>query len=105
MSGYPDGTFGGNNTITRQEVVVILYRYAKFKGVDMSHTDSGKWSGYTDTADLWAVEEMKWAVNTGLLNGRTAATLNPEDTAMRSEVAEFFKRFFEKYEKQLNGVI
>jgi uncharacterized repeat protein (TIGR02543 family) len=93
VGGYPDGSFGPAKPISRQEVIVFLHRYAKFAQIDTSFTDTGKMELYTDASGLWAGEAMGWAVHTGLMVGKTATTLNPNDTTTRAEMAALLQRF------------
>lgn len=91
--GYGDGRFGPNNTITREQMATILYRYAQFKGYDVSNT--GNLSDYTDAGQvgIWAQTAMGWANAQGLITGDTATTLNPTGSATRAEVATILMRY------------
>jgi len=93
IGGYEDESFGAERTITRQEVVALLYRFGVFMELDMRYTVSGMLSTYTDVSELWAGEQVSWAFNTGLMVGKTADTLNPDDTATRAEMAALIQRF------------
>ena len=87
VSGYPDGTFRPEQAVTRQELALILYKYAESKGYDVSV--KGDLSAFVDgakTAD-WALEAVQWAVGTKLLQGYSGM-LNPTGTATRAEVAQ-----------------
>lgn len=99
VDGYGDGRFGPNDTITREQMAAILYRYAQFKGYDVSNT--GNLSGYTDAAQVseWARTAMGWANAQGLITGNTATTLNPTGSATRAEVATILMRFVENVAK------
>lgn len=94
IGGYPDHTFRPNNAITRQEMMVILYRYAKYKGYDT--TAEGDLSVFVDADQVadWANEAVNWAVGSKLIIGN-GNKLNPNDTATRAEGAQLFERFFE----------
>lgn len=93
VDGYGDGIFGPTNEITREQLAVILYRYAKYKEYDVSA--AADLSGYDDAGKIgsWALDAMKWANAAGLVNGRTATTLAPEGKATRAETAAIFMRF------------
>ena len=92
-SGYGDGTFGSDRDITREELAAMLYRYAAYKGYDVS-TAAGL-SAYTDVADVstYAAEAMAWAVGEGIISGKTSTTLLPQGPALRSEAAAMVMRF------------
>ena len=93
VSGYGDGRFGPNDSITREQMALMLYNYAKCKGYDI--TASIDLNVYKDRDNIsgWAEAAMKWAVANGLIRGRGDGTLDPTGTAARAEVAEILMRF------------
>lgn len=95
MDGYGDGRFGPDDTITREQMAAILYRYAQLKGYDVSST--GDLSGYTDAAQVseWARTAIGAANAQGLITGNTATPLNPTGSATRAEVATILMHFLE----------
>lgn len=95
MQGYGDNLFGPGDPVTREQLAVIFYNYAKFKGYDT--TASGDLSGFTDAGDLspWAQEAMKWAVGSGVMSGK-GQILDPKGTATRAEIAAMLQNFIEK---------
>ena len=99
VSGYGGGLFGPNDTITQEQLAAILYRYARYKGYDM--TASADLSGYTDSGSIstWAQTAMQWANGAGLITGTSATTLNPLGAATRAEVASILMRLCESTEK------
>lgn len=98
ISGY-NGSYGPDEPITREQVVEILYRYAKSTGMDVSAHDS--LSGFADRNEVsdFALEAMNWAVDNGIISGTTETTLNPKATATRAEVAAMLMRAVELFEK------
>ena len=100
MDGSGNGRFGAGESITREELVSILYRYAKVKGYDVTGTE--KPDSFTDRSDVsgWAQEAMTWAVSRGIINDRGNNLLDPKGAATRAEVAVMLHRFIEKYELQ-----
>lgn len=100
MDGSGDGRFGTGEPITREELVSILYRYAKVKGYDVTGTEMP--DSFTDRSDVsdWAQEAMTWAVSRGIINDRGNNLLEPKGAATRAEVAVMLHRFIEKYELQ-----
>ena len=93
VDGYGNGKFGPDDSITREQLATILYRYAMFVGYNK--TDFSDLSNYTDanTVSDWALLPLCWANKQGLVNGRTSTTLVPRDTANRAEIATIFTRF------------
>lgn len=95
VAGYDDSTFGLGDSITREQLVAILYRYAQMKGYDV--TEKADLTGYADSAAIssYAVEAMQWANANGIVNGMTATTLAPQGTATRAQVATMLMNFCE----------
>lgn len=93
VSGYGNGMFGPDDSVTREQMATILYRYAQFKGYPT--TSSADLAKYTDLEMLstWAQEPMKWANAFGIITGTTATTLNPQGNATRAEMAAMLMRF------------
>ncbi len=88
--GYGDGQFGPNDNITREQLAVILWKYAgspKASGQDLAFTDADQASGYAQEALCWAVEK-------GILNGYNGQ-LSPKETATRAQAAQMLKSFME----------
>lgn len=91
--GMETGVTDGANmdaSITRESLVVMLYRYAKAE----SPEDTAL-SGFPDADKVsgWAEEAMGWAVQNGILTGNGAGELDPAGTASRAEVATILMRF------------
>ncbi len=99
VSGVGGGAFTPGGTITREQLAVMLYRYAQYKGYDVSKT--ADLSGYADQDKLsdWAAQAVQWACGSGLMNGRSAAQLAPEGTLTRAEAATMLKAFCENVKK------
>lgn len=93
VSGYGDGRFGPEDTITREQMAVILYRFAVEQGLDVS--TKGTLREFTDHQKIspWALEAMAWANGAGLISGRTAEQIAPGETATRAETAAVLMRF------------
>ena len=93
VGGFGDGTFQPNAPITREQMASILYRYAEYKGLDVSaRTDL---SHYSDQPSTWAEDVVSWAVAEGLLAGVTDDQLQPQGQATRAQVAAILERFLE----------
>ena len=99
VSGTTATTFAPNNAITREQMAAILYRYAQFKGYDVSA--KADLSVYTDAASVgaYAVDAMAWANGAGLITGTSATTLTPAGNATRAQVATILMRFCENIAK------
>ena len=99
IDGYGNHLFGPNDVLTREQLVTILYRYAKSKGVDVSGQTS--LTGYNDAASVsgWAEDAMQWAVAAGIITGKGHGTLDPKGNATRSEIATIMMRYCENIAK------
>lgn len=84
--------FAPQREVTRQELAVMLYRYAQY--MDMEMQLSNKLNNFTDGEGIapWATQAMTWAVDSGLLRGRTGGDLAPTEIASRAEVAVILER-------------
>lgn len=93
VSGMSATTFAPNTSITREQMATILYRYAGFKGLDV--TGRADLTSFTDTANIsaYAKESIAWANSKGLLSGRSAAELAPQGTATRAEMAQILMNY------------
>ena len=94
VTGYGDGTFGPTNPITREQLAVILYRFAQYLGME-AVTQEENLAGYADadSVSAYAVQAMNWAVGQGLVNGVGGNSLEPQGTATRAQVATILMRF------------
>lgn len=92
VTGYTNGTFGPEDPITREQLAVILWRYA----------GSPRATGtlrFTDAeVSEYAVEAMLWATQNGVINGSNGR-LNPKGNATRAEVAQMLMNFIRKTEE------
>ena len=102
-SGYTDGTFKPNATVSRQELAVFMYRLAKYMGYDVS--GQADLSDFPDAAKVgtWAKTAMAWAVDYGIISGQATSNskplLNPTANATRAELASILMRFLQNLEK------
>ncbi len=94
MDGYGAGNFGPNDSITREQLASILYRYAGVKGYGTSA--SAELGSFVDGASTssWAAGSVRWAVGSGLLTGKSGGRLDPTGTATRAEVAQILMNFY-----------
>lgn len=95
VSGYPNGTFGPMQAVTREEAVSILYRYAAKTNLDLTAADD--LSAFADSASVqrYAKTAMQWAVGSGLISGMSATQLAPQGTATRAQVAAVLWRLLD----------
>ena len=100
VGGYGEGTFGTNDPITREQLAVMLWRYAQAQGYDVSVGENTNILSYADVGALseWAVPAMQWACGAGLITGTgDGSTLTPQGQATRAQAAALFLRFGTEY--------
>lgn len=96
VEGYGDGTFGYGDPILREQLVTILFRFARnYVGVDVSLADSTNILGYSDVLQIshGMAQPFQWAVGTKIIYGTSGTTLEPRGMATRAQVAAVFQRF------------
>ena len=98
VKGYSDGTFQPDQTIIREQMAAILYRYAQYKGYDVSVGENTNILSYTDVSQVseYAIPAFQWAVGAGIINGTSASTLSPKGSATRGQVAAILHRYCEQ---------
>ena len=98
VTGYGGGRFGPDDPITREQMAVILFRYAQYKGHDVSIGEDTNILSYVDATEIgeYAIPAMQWACGSDLINGVSGNALNPKDTASRAETATLLMRFAQK---------
>ena len=99
VNGYSDsGKFGPGDNITREQMALMMYRYANYMRYDTSV--KADFSKFKDAARVssFAAEAMKWAVGNGIITGKNSGTMiDPQGNAARAECATIIMRFVEKY--------
>ncbi len=95
VSGVSETGFGPNNALTREQLALILYRFAQYKGYDVAGTSD--LAAYADGSSVssWAAEAMGWAVDAGLISGVGGNQIAPTGTASRAQVAQILMNFCE----------
>lgn len=93
VKGRGNGLFDPRDSVTRQEIAAMFYRYAVNTKADLSQAND--LSAFSDSTDVagWALESMRWAVGKNLIGGLGNGTLSPDGTATRSQTAAITMRF------------
>lgn len=93
VSGVSDSRFEPLSPVTREQMALIIYRFAKTEGYDV--TQKTDISVFYDSRDIssWAVDALSWANKTGLIKGVSETGLSPKTTATRAQVAAIITRF------------
>lgn len=92
VTGVGNGKFNPFANVTRQEIAVILYRYAQQMGYDVSRSADLSRFGDSGAVAFWGKEAISWAVSVGILNGNNGMLL-PNGDATRAEVSAMLHRF------------
>ena len=94
VNGTSATTFSPDAPVTREQFAAMLYRYMDYIGEDVSA--SANLSRYADASSVspYAEGAMSWAVAEGIINGRTATTLEPAGNCTRAEVSAMIARVF-----------
>ena len=99
VSGVSENKFAPDEDITREQMALIIYRFAKMRGIDT--TDASNLESFTDAKDVsdWSLDAIKWANSVTLVNGTSETTLSPKDTATRAQASTILMRFCEMIAK------
>ena len=94
VTGRSDELFMPEDTITRAELAVMLYRYAQLLKLDTAVSGS-ELNGFADSGSVadWAAEGMSWCVKNGILQGKNGGILDPRTNVTRAEVSVMLQRF------------
>ena len=94
VTGVSETEFAPEDTITREQMAAILYRYAKFKGMDVSVRGE---TSYTDKDAIsdYAADAVIWAATKAVMSGNADGSFAPADNATRAEAAAVFMRIQE----------
>lgn len=97
VTGYSNtGYFGPADKINREQMAVMMYRYAKYKGYDVETT--GSLEAFPDAAKVndFAKDAIEWCVGAGIITGKDGK-IDPQGEANRAECATIIMRFMEYY--------
>lgn len=99
-AGMGGGLFAPEQSVTRQQVLVMLHGFAaSHLGLELSgQADLSQYGDGSQVAD-WAKESVAWAVANGLITPSAEGTLRPNDTASRAEVAGILMNFSNRFLK------
>ena len=93
VAGIGGGLYDPDSNVTREQFAVMLYKYARFKGYDLTAT--GDLTQFPDAGSIssWAETALSWANGKGLINGNEDGTLAPGGTATRAQAASILANF------------
>lgn len=88
MSGYGGGVFGANDPVTREQLAVLLWRYAGAPSAEAGEAFADE----SDIAD-YAQAAADWAQANDIITGKTGSIFDPKGTITRAEVAAILHRY------------
>lgn len=99
VNGCGADTFCPTQAISRQDLTVILYRYACLAGIADAAQSENVLSGFADADAVsdYARAALAWSVENGILYGRNDHRIDPQGTATRAECAALLWRFVSQY--------
>jgi hypothetical protein len=91
VSGYSDGTFRGENPITREEAMTMYQKAMEIARLE--GTDESRYQSYTDyeTVGNWATPYVREVLSAHVFNGTTATTISPKSNLTYAEAAQAIK--------------
>ena len=99
-NGYGNGEFGPDHALTREQMVTVLWRYAKYKGYDVSVGEDTNILSYDDAFKIseYAIPAMQWACGSGILVGGSSTdgngmVLTPKAMITRAQLSVVLMRF------------
>lgn len=100
VSGYADGNFGVYDMISREQLALMMYKYAELQQYDTSY-ENGTLSAFSDGKQVstWAQNAVQWAATHGIMSGKGKGSdgkpiLDPQGKATRAECATMIWKFF-----------
>ena len=99
VTGYQNGKFGVGDKVTREQLVTFLYRYADYKGYDSDYSSnrenvvSRQYKDYKNVSGF-AKQPILWAIEKGVISGKTSSTIAPQGNAQRCEVAKIMYNIY-----------
>lgn len=93
VTGYSDKAFGPDDSVTREQLAVMLSGYARNKGIEIAAGDAALDFADASAISAWAKDALAWAVGEGILSGKPGGKLDPVGVATRAEAAQMLMKF------------
>ena len=93
VAGIGGGLYDPDSNVTREQFAVMLYKYARFKGYDLTATGDLTQFPDADAISSWAETAMRWANGNGLINGHENGTIDPKGSTIRAQAASIMANF------------
>ena len=97
VEGYGGGMFGPNDSVTRQDLIVLLMRYTDFAEITLPL--SREYAKFSDASRIagYALDAVERGYTTGIINGKSAGIFDPTGNATRAEFAAMLRRLLERW--------
>ena len=94
VTGFADGTFRPNDSVTREQMAAIMHRYAAHTNRSMAVHETAL-DAFPDRGNIsaFALDSMQWAVSWQVIRGSVGGGLLPRNTATRAEVAQIILNY------------
>ena len=97
VAGIGGGLYDPDSNVTREQFAVMLYKYARFKGYDLTATGDLTQFPDMDAISGWAETALSWANGNGLINGRENGTIDPKGSTIRAQAASILAHFDQSF--------
>jgi predicted peptidase len=94
VNGINADLFDPNSPMTREQMLMILYNYMKYKGSEIPVNQSKSFADENEISS-WALEAVQALRGIGIVLGKPDNYFDPKATGTRAEVATIFTRFVE----------
>ena len=97
VAGIGGGLYDPDSNVTREQFAVMLYKYARFKGYDLTAT--GDLTQFPDDGSIssWAETALSWANGNDLINGHENGTIDPKGSTIRAQAASILAQFDQSF--------
>ncbi len=93
INGYGNGIFGPDDEITREQMALIIAKYAGYTGLELNKENEAVVFPDSSTISLWAKDAVEMVQEAGIIKGTPGNGFNPKGSATRAEVAAVLKGF------------
>ena len=97
VAGIGGGLYDPDSNVTREQFAVMLYKYARFKGYDLTATGDLTQFPDADAISSWAETALSWANGNGLINGHENGTIDPKGSTIRAQAASILAQFDQSF--------
>ena len=97
VAGIGGNLYDPDSNVTREQFAVMLYKYARFKGYDLTAT--GDLTQFPDAGSIssWAETALSWANGNDLINGHENGTIDPKGSTIRAQAASILAQFDQSF--------